>query len=58
MLARTAFGEYGSAQPAPSATHEAANASAERSTAPTLPGSDTPCRYTHSGPEGALQRCS
>ena len=58
MLARTAFGEYGSAQPGPSATHEAPKACAERSDVPTLPGSPTPCRYTHSGPRGAPQRCS
>src|ERR1700733_1893232 len=59
MDARTALGEYGSAVPGPSATHEAPNASAERSTAPTLPGSCTPCRYTHSGPTGAgAQRSS
>ncbi len=51
MLARTALGECGSAQPGPSATQEAPNASAERSTVPTLPGSPTRCRYTHSGPD-------
>ncbi len=39
--------------PGPSATDDAPNACAERSTAPTLPGSWTPCRYTHSGPAGA-----
>ncbi len=39
MLARTAFGECGSAQCGPSATHEAPNASAERRIVPTLPGS-------------------
>ena len=50
MLARTAFGLNGSAVPGPHATHEAPNASAERSTAPTFPGSWTPCRYTHNGP--------
>ncbi len=44
MLARTAFGPWGSAQPGPSATQEAPNAWAERSTVPTLPGSPTPCR--------------
>src|SRR5205807_2242302 len=58
MLARTAFGEWGSAHPGPSATQEAPNASAERITVPTLPGSETPCRYTHSGPTGSFQRCS
>ena len=36
--ARTAFGPNGSAVPGPSATHEAPNASRERSTVPTLPG--------------------
>ena len=49
MLARTALGPCGSAQPGPSATHDAPKASAERSTVPTLPGSPTPYRYTHSG---------
>ena len=44
MLARTAFGPYGSALPGPSATHDAPKAWAERRTAPTLPGSPTPCR--------------
>jgi len=34
MLARTAFGEWGSAQPGPSATEEAANACAARSPMP------------------------
>ena len=58
MLARTAFGECGSAHAGPSATHDAPKASALRSTVPTLPGSPTPCRYTHSGPCGSLQRCS
>ena len=58
MLARTALGEWGSAQPGPSATQPAPNACALRSTVPTFPGSPTPCRYTHSGPLGALQRCS
>src|ERR1700733_145877 len=58
MLARTAFGPWGSAQPGPSATHEAPNAWAERSTVPTLPGSPTRCRYTHSGPAAVTQRCS
>ena len=53
MLARTALGLNGSAVPGPSATLDAPNACAERSTAPTLPGSCTPCRYTHSGPTGA-----
>ena len=51
--ARTALGLYGSAVPGPSATDEAPNAWALRSTAPTFPGSCTPCRYTHSGPAGA-----
>src|SRR5436309_9500507 len=46
MLARTALGEWGSAQPGPNATHEAPKACAERSTVPTLPGSPTPCKYT------------
>src|SRR5690242_1023431 len=53
MEARTAFGLYGSAVPGPSATHDAPNAAAERSTVPTLPGSCKPCRYTHSGPTAA-----
>ena len=44
MLARTALGEWGSAQPGPNATHEAPKACAERSTVPTLPGSPTPCK--------------
>ena len=44
MLARTAFGECGSAQPGPSATEDARKACAERSTVPTFPGSPTPCR--------------
>jgi len=58
MLARTAFGPKGSAQPGPSATDPAPKASAERSTAPTFPGSPTPHRQTHSGPVGAsAQRC-
>ena len=58
MLARTALGECGSAQPGPNATQEAPKACAERSTVPTLPGSPISCRYTHSGPPGSLQRCS
>ena len=44
MLARTAFGENGSAQPGPSTTGPSASAWADRMTAPTLPGSPTPCR--------------
>src|SRR3954454_2140401 len=51
--ARTALGENGSAQPGPSATLAALNASAARSTVPTLPGSRTPHSATHSGPVGA-----
>ena len=51
--ARTAFGPNGSAQPGPSATLAAPNASAPRSTVPTLPGSRTPQSATHSGPAGA-----
>ena len=58
MLARTAFGPNGSAQPGPSATLAAPKASAERSTVPTLPGSPTPQRQTQSGPAGADQRSS
>ncbi len=59
MLARTALGDHGSAQRGPSATLEAPNAWAARSTAPTLPGSESACRYTHNGPCGrGLQRCS
>ena len=57
--ARTAFGPYGSAVPGPSATLLAPNASAERSTVPTLPGSLTPHSATHTGPTGAgAQRCA
>ena len=44
MLARTAFGEKGSAQSGPSATEPPSRASAVRTIAPTLPGSPTPCR--------------
>ena len=44
MLARTAFGEKGSAQPGPSTTVPPIRASAVRTIAPTLPGSPTPCR--------------
>ena len=51
--ARTALGENGSAQPGPSATLAAPKASAPRRTVPTLPGSRTPHRPTHSGPAGA-----
>ena len=47
-----------SAQPGPSATDAAPKASAPRRTAPTLPGSPTACRWTHSGPRGADQRSS
>ena len=46
MLARTALGEKGSAQPGPSTTVASASACAERTIAPTFPGSSTPCRYT------------
>ena len=42
--ARTAFGEYGSAQPGPSTTVASASACAERMIVPTLPGSSTPWR--------------
>ena len=51
--ARTAFGPNGSAVPGPSATLAAPNASAERSTVPTLPGSPTPHSATQTGPAGA-----
>ena len=44
MLARTAFGEKGSAQPGPSTTEPPSSACAVRTIAPTLPGSPTPCR--------------
>ncbi len=44
MLARTAFGEYGSALPAPSTTRAPVRAPAVRTIVPTLPGSPTPCR--------------
>ena len=44
MRARTAFGEYGSAQPGPRTTGPSASACAERMIVPTLPGSSTPCR--------------
>ena len=44
MLALTAFGDHGSAQRGPSATHEAPKAWAARSTVPTLPGSESACR--------------
>ena len=44
MLARTALGENGSALPGPSTTVPSTRAFAERITAPTLPGSPTPCR--------------
>ena len=50
MLARTALGPNGSALSGPSATDDAPKASAARSTVPTLPGSFTPHRATHSGP--------
>ena len=59
MLARTALGPNGSAQPGPRTTDAAPKACAERSTAPTLPGSPTPYRATHSGPVAAgAQRSS
>jgi hypothetical protein len=51
--ARTALCPYGSALPGPSATLPAPNASAERRTVPTLPGSPTPHSATHSGPAGS-----
>ena len=51
--ARTALCPYGSALPGPSATLAAPNASAERRTVPTLPGSPTPHSATHSGPTGS-----
>src|SRR3954470_6196471 len=54
--ARTAFGEYGSAQPGPRITGPSANACAERMIVPTLPGSLTPCRYTQTSPTGSDQR--
>ena len=44
MLARTAFGEKGSAQSGPSTTEPPSSAWAVRTIAPTLPGSPTPCR--------------
>ena len=50
--ARTALGPYGSALPGPSATLPAPNASAERSTVPTLPGSLTPHSARQTGPTG------
>src|SRR5215212_2934115 len=55
MLARTAFGECGSAQPGPIATVPSTRACAERITAPTLPGSPSPCMYTQTGPPAAPQ---
>ena len=48
--ARTAFGEYGSAQPGPRTPWPSASACAERMIVPTLPGSSTPCRYTSRSP--------
>ena len=42
--ARTAFGEYGSAQPGPEHHRASASACAERMIVPTLPGSSTPWR--------------
>src|SRR3954451_23247029 len=57
MLARTALGEYGSAQPGPSTTGPSANACAERMIVPTLPGSPTPCRYTDRSPPGCDHCC-
>jgi hypothetical protein len=56
--ARTALGPKGSAVSGPIATQLAPNAAALRKTVPTLPGSCTPHSATHSGPVGALQRCS
>ena len=52
--ARTALGPNGSAQPGPSATLAAPNASAPRRIVPTLPGSPTPHSATHSGPVGRV----
>src|SRR5918994_1047843 len=52
MDARTALCPNGSAVPGPRATLPAPNASAERSTVPTLPGSPTPHSATHTGPTG------
>ena len=54
--ARTALCDHGSAQPGPSATELAPNASALRMIVPTLPGSPTPHSATHSGPTGWAQR--
>ena len=48
LLARTAFGEKGSAQPGPRMTVASASAWALRTIAPTLPGS-----ATHAGSQGA-----
>ena len=44
MLARTALGPNGSAQPGPSTTVPPTSAAAVRTMVPTLPGSETPCR--------------
>ncbi len=55
--ARTALGDHGSAQSGPRITGPSASACAERMIVPTLPGSWTPCRYTHSSPLGSDQRC-
>ena len=58
MLARTALGENGSAQPGPRITGPSASAWAERMIAPTLPGSSTACSQTLRSPPGSDQRCS
>src|SRR6476659_7603855 len=58
MLARTAFGPNGSAHSGPRTTVPPISACAERTIAPTLPGSATPCRYTQGGFASFAQLCS
>ncbi len=58
MLARTACGENGSAQPGPRITGPSARACAERMIVPMLPGSLTACSHTLSAPPGSAQRRS
>ena len=52
MLARTAFGAWGSAQRGPSATQEAPKACAERTIVPTLPGSRDAVQVHAQRPDG------
>ena len=56
--ARTARTPNGSAVNGPTATHDAPNASALRTTVPTLPGSRTPHSAMHSGTADSVHRSS